>query len=235
MNVRDLGGLRRSSGELTPRGVFFRSENVDAVTARGWDDLWALGVRTVVDLRQPRERAQDRNARPGWVTTLGVDLDGLEHESFWKHYWGNGLVATALYYTPHLQTLPERAGAALAAIADAPDGGVLFHCMGGRDRTGMIAMLLLAAVGTDPNEIVNDYLKTVRLGAIRAKRSGGVDTEPEIEAFCQRQGTTTEGAFRDALNALDVSAFLGTCGLSAEQRLAITSWRGTVPAARDGQ
>lgn len=229
VNVRDLGGLRLSGGGLTPTGVFFRSESIDAVTAGGWEDLWGLGVRTIVDLRQPRERVQDRNARPGWVTTTEVDLDGLEHESFWKDYWDNGLVATALYYTPHLRALPERAGAALAAIVDAPGGGVLFHCVGGRDRTGMIAMLLLAAVGADPEEIVDDYLATVRLGAVRARRSGGVDPEPEIEALCRSHGTTTEAAFRDALNALDLTTFLDGCGLSAEQRLALTTWRGALP------
>jgi protein-tyrosine phosphatase len=234
VNIRDLGGLRRSNGGLTPHGVFFRSENVDAVTALGWEQLLALGVRTVIDLRQPRERDQDRNPRPAWLTTLEVDLDGLEHEWFWKDYWDNGLVGTALYYAPHLQALPERAGAALAAIASAPAGGVLFHCQGGRDRTGMIAMLLLAAVETEPEEIVDDYLETVRLGAVRAGRTGCPDTEPEIEAFCETHGTTTEGAFRDALSGLDVDAFFDRAGLSAGERLAVTSWRGAIPPAGEG-
>jgi hypothetical protein len=41
VNVRDLGGLRRRNGTLTPSGVFYRSENVDTVTPAGWDELFA--------------------------------------------------------------------------------------------------------------------------------------------------------------------------------------------------
>ncbi|WP_298442681.1 tyrosine-protein phosphatase, partial [Ferrimicrobium sp.] len=56
VNARDLGGLRRRNGSFTPRGVFFRSENVDRVSEAGWDQIWEAGIRTVVDLRQPSER-----------------------------------------------------------------------------------------------------------------------------------------------------------------------------------
>ena len=129
VNCRDLGGLRRTDGTVTPSGVFFRSENLDRITATGWDQLHALGVRTIVDLRQPRERAKDVQVRPAWLHTIAVDLDGLDHTEFWKDYWENGLVTTALYFIPHVVQLPERAGQALVALATAPAGGVLFHCM----------------------------------------------------------------------------------------------------------
>jgi hypothetical protein len=49
VNVHDLGGLCREHDSFTMSGVFFRSENVDAVTKPGWDQFRALGVRTVVD------------------------------------------------------------------------------------------------------------------------------------------------------------------------------------------
>ncbi|MBK0296694.1 extracellular solute-binding protein, partial [Bacillus sp. S34] len=48
------------------------------------------------------------------------------------------------YYGPHLDELPERTGSVLQAIARAEPGGVLFHCAGGRDRTGIIALALLS-------------------------------------------------------------------------------------------
>jgi len=53
-----------TSGDLTPQGVFFRSENVDAITSVGWTQLHDAGIRTVVDLRQPGERERDRQERP---------------------------------------------------------------------------------------------------------------------------------------------------------------------------
>ena len=108
------------------------------------------GIRTVVDLRQPGERAADTSRRPNWLTTVAVDLDGLENQEFWSDYWDNGLVGTALYFLPHLAAMPERSGAALSALVTARPGGVLFHCIGGRDRTGMIAMLLLTGPARRP-------------------------------------------------------------------------------------
>jgi protein-tyrosine phosphatase len=225
VNARDLGGLRLTGGGVTPTGVFFRSENLDQVTGTGWEQLRAAGIRTVVDLRQPGERARDTQPRPGWLTTVAVDLDGLENAEFWADYWANGLVGTALYYLPHLAAMPERTGAALAALASAAPGGVLFHCMAGRDRTGKIALLLLAIVGAEPEAIVDDYLETVRRGADRAAASGLPNEEPASAALCRRLGTTTEGAFRSAVAGLDLPAVLAAAGLTDRELEALRSWR----------
>lgn len=227
-NARDLGGLRRRDGSRTPFGVFYRSENADWITPAGWDAVYAEGIRTIVDLRQPGERAKDSRGRPGWLTVRDVDLDNLENGEFWKDYWDNGLVGTAMYYLPHLAAMPERAGAALSGIVGAPPGGVLFHCAGGRDRTGMIAMLLLTAAGAEPEEIVDDYMETVRRGDLRAASANRNNDEAEIDAFCRTYGTTTEGAFRDALAGLDLGVILDKSGLGASDREALMTWRGTI-------
>ncbi|PWJ47607.1 Protein tyrosine/serine phosphatase [Quadrisphaera granulorum] len=228
VNARDLGGLRRDDGTLTPTGVFYRSENVDWLTPAGWQQLYAAGIRTIVDLRQPAERARDLAERPDWVTTVEVDLDGLENHEFWKDYWDNGLVGTALYFLPHLEAMPERAAAALSAVVSAPPGGVLFHCMGGRDRTGLIALLLLKAIGTRDDEIVDDYLETVRLGDLRAASMKRNNEEASLEALCRAHGTTTEGAFRHAVENVDLDTVLSGANVSADDRRALFSWRETV-------
>ncbi len=232
VNARDLGGLPQTGGGTTPRGVFFRSENVDAVTTRGWDELHALGVRTVVDLRQDAERERDRGRRPDWLITEHVDLDGLENADFWRDFADNGLWGTAAYFLPHLDAMPERAGAALAAVADADEGGVLFHCMSGRDRTGLVAMLLLRLVGADPDAIVDDYLETVRNADALARATGRANDEPVRDAILARLGTTTEQAFRDALAGLDVDGFLGAAGLSEGTVQRLRTWRGALGAGR---
>lgn len=206
VNARDLGGLPLIGGGVTPHGVFFRSEDVDAVTSRGWDDVYRLGIRTVVDLRQAGERENDRSPRPDWLTTVHVDLDGLENVDFWRDYADNGLWGTAVYFLPHLAAMPERAGAALRAVAEADDGGVLFHCRSGRDRTGLVAMLLLSLAGAHPDAIVDDYLETVRNADAIAAASGRENDEPLREVILARRGSSTEQAFRDALAGLDVEA-----------------------------
>ncbi|MEC5184112.1 protein-tyrosine phosphatase [Cryobacterium sp. MP_3.1] len=224
-NARDLGGIPYRTGGTTAAGVFFRSENLDQTTRAGWDQLYAAGIRTVVDLRQPGERAQDSQPRPDWLTTVPVDLDGLENTAFWADYWDNGLVGTALYYLPHLAAMPERSGAALAALARAAPGGVLFHCAAGRDRTGQIALLLLTIAGAEPEAIVDDYLETVRRGDQRAVASGRAHEEAESEALCRSFGTTTEGAFRTALAGLDLPAVLAAAGITDTELATLRSWR----------
>jgi hypothetical protein len=228
VNARDLGGLRRRNGGVTPWGVFFRSENVDWIRPTGWEQVRNAGIRTIVDLRQPGERAADTTRRPSWITTVEVDLDGLENEDFWEGYWDSGLVGTALYFLPHLEAMPERSGAALSAIVGAPPGGVLFHCMGGRDRTGMIALLVLKAADTEPEQIVGDYMETVRLSDLQAASSKRNNAEPEIEIICRSYGTTTEGAFREVLASLDMDKLLSESGMSPKDRDLLRTWRGNI-------
>jgi protein tyrosine/serine phosphatase len=227
-NARDLGGLPRVGGGETPRGVFFRSENVDHLTDRGWEELADAGIRTVVDLRQQAERDRDVARRPAWVHTVHVDHDRLENAAFWADYWESGKVGTALYYLPHLAAMPERTVAAVAACVQAPPGGVLLHCMGGRDRTGLVALVLLTAAGVEPEAVVDDYLETVRNAETRAATENRNSAEAELEALCATWGTSTEAAFRDAQAGLALDRVLDEGGASAEVREALFSWRGTL-------
>ncbi|WP_284980973.1 tyrosine-protein phosphatase [Arthrobacter sp. efr-133-TYG-118] len=235
VNGRDLGGLKRTDGTVTPRGVFFRSENVDCITGNGWQQVYDAGIHTVVDLRQQRERKTDTRERPDWLTTIHVDLDGLEDKGFWADYWDNGLVGTAIYFLPHLAAMPERAGTAITEVLNAPAGGVLFHCMGGRDRTGLVAMALLHAIGTDPECIIDDYLESVRLGDVRAASSNRNNAEPMLEELCRQHGTTTEGAFRNALAKFDLQAFLDAADFTDEDRKALFTWRGAITPANPAE
>jgi protein-tyrosine phosphatase len=178
------------------------------------------------DLRQPGERERDRHPRPDWLVTTHVDLDGLDHRDFWNGYWDNGLGGTALYFLPHLAAMPERTGAVLTALAEAGEGGVLFHCMGGRDRTGMISMVLLSIAGVEPEAIVDNYLETVRLGDVRAASANRNNDEALIEELLAGYGTTTEQAFRDALAGLDLEALFFDAAIDGPTREALVTWRG---------
>ena len=51
---------------------------------------------------------------------------------------------TPLYYGPFVERFPARIEQVLDAIEQARPGGVLFHCVGGRDRTGLVAIAALA-------------------------------------------------------------------------------------------
>lgn len=133
-----------------------------------------------------------------------------------------------MYYLEHLNEMPERAADALEAIVSAPEGGVLFHCKSGRDRTGLIALLLLSAADTEPEAIVNDYLETVRLGELRGRRLDRANPEPGLELLLQKHGTTTESSFRKAVTEFEFSDFLKSTHLSELSIRALKTWRGSI-------
>jgi hypothetical protein len=226
-NARELGGLPLVAGGATPVGVFIRSERPDLVDATGWAALRGRGVRAVLDLRQPEEREAHRGRLPVGIADLHVDHDGLEHADFWAGYWDNGLVGTPLYYLPHLEALPERTVAVLSAIATAPPGSVLFHCAGGRDRTGLIAAILLRVAGVEEDAIVADYLETIANAEAMAIGQGRPSGEQAVLDLLTSLGTDSEAAFRGFLSGLDVDALLAR--LPEDEATAIRTWRGALP------
>jgi protein-tyrosine phosphatase len=212
-NARDLGGLPTLDGRSTVHGRVVRSDALDRLTAAGWQALLDHGVRTIIDLREPEERSPDLAPRPAQLTTVHLPLDVREDREFWR-VWANGPhFGTPLYYRPHIERHPERNAEVLSAIARAGPGAVLFHCVGGRDRTGQIAMLLLALVGVTPAAIAGDYaLSRERQRALWAAL-GVADQGASIDEFIASRGTSQEQLLLDALEGLDVSATLGRGGL----------------------
>ncbi|WP_328620226.1 tyrosine-protein phosphatase [Streptomyces sp. NBC_00354] len=207
-NVRDLGGL----GRVVPRSAV-RADRLDALSARGWTTLSAHGIRTVVDLRNDDELAVDRSARPAGLTTLRIPLDGIEHRDFWDTWWGTPGFGTPAYFRPFLERFPDRVAAVARAIAEAPPGGVAFHCGLGRDRTGIIALVLLKLAGADPEEIAADHgLSEPRVRAMHAAQGRPYDSG-EIEAYVAGLGTTVHELAREAAGWLDAEAYLRAAGL----------------------
>jgi protein-tyrosine phosphatase len=156
LNVRDLGGFNTRDGQQTRWKAFLRTDDPSQLTAEGVQAILDYGVRTVIDLRWAAELKKYPN--PLGVKERGVNYQHLsllsESEEDWmtrrpavKEQW-NCLV---------LETAQPELRAVLGAIAKAPQGGVLFHCMAGKDRTGIIASLLLALAEVEAEEIAKDY------------------------------------------------------------------------------
>jgi protein-tyrosine phosphatase len=201
VNVRDLGGLRLAAGGVTRRGALVRSGALDGLTAAGWAALHAHGVRTVIDLRNDDERGPDLAPRPPDLTTVRVPFDSIDDRDFWD-LWATGpQFGTPLYYEPFLQRFPDRTARVVTAIANAGPGGVLFHCGAGRDRAGLVALLLLALAGVAHDDIADDYT----LSAVPADGTA---------EYLRGRGTSARAIVLDVLVALDVEAYLRTAGVA---------------------
>jgi protein tyrosine/serine phosphatase len=222
-NVRDLGGLPVTGGGRTRPGAVVRADALDHLTAEGWSALHAHGIRTIVDLRNDDELTPDLVPRPADLTTLHLPLDAIEVQDFWKDWMADWRFGTPSYYASHLQRFPERTARVVGAVAGARPGGVLVHCGIGRDRTGMIAMVLLALVGVEPDAIAADYaLSAPRLPGLFARR-GETDTRVDVGALAAAEGTSTSAMLRDVLEAVDLEPLLARGGLGPAEVAALRS------------
>lgn len=155
-NVRDLGGYVTSEGETRFRRVL-RADGLHRLDDEGMAVLVGEGVTTVIDLRHPGELETHPNpfGRNAAVRYHNVSLfDRLE-----PVVQPGGDVLLELYKLA-LTTRQAAIADVLTTIAEAPEGTVLFHCTAGKDRTGIVAALLLAIAGVEAGLIVEDYAET---------------------------------------------------------------------------
>lgn len=177
LNVRDLGGLTTGDGRRVRRGALVRSDQLCRLDDGGRDALLAHGVRTVIDLRTPAEAAQDPD--PIWHDR-GVDnvLVPQQDEQFW------GSIDPARTRAERdalvLDHRAEHIVAMARAVANAAPGGVLIHCLAGKDRTGIAVALLLGLVEVDEAEIAADY--ALSEAALAAERAAALAAAPDEEA-----------------------------------------------------
>ncbi|MBB5156265.1 tyrosine-protein phosphatase [Saccharopolyspora phatthalungensis] len=228
-NVRDLGELPAAAGRRIRRGAVVRSASPAFLTEAGWAQLWEHGVRTVIDLTHDDDRARpDEAMRPAALTTLRLPLDPIEDTEFWG-CWGTRLNGTPLYYKPFLYRFPDRTAQVVTAIAHAEPGGVLVHCSAGRDRTGLIALVLLALAGVAADDIIADHeLSHERLRPMFT-RLGWPDQEPFINAALAEHGTTRRETLSAALDSFDAADHLRSGGCTDDDLAALRE-RLLVPA-----
>ncbi|MFF4380396.1 tyrosine-protein phosphatase [Kitasatospora sp. NPDC001547] len=218
LNVRDLGGLPTASGRPTARSAIVRADNLDRLTAEGWDALLDHGVRTVVDLRNTEEY-RPLLPLPEDVELLRVPLDELAGPDWWEAH--GRLDGTPLALRPYLDHCPHAAAALVSAIAGARPGGVVVHCGAGRDRTGLAAVLLLALAGVERASIAEDYLLSGPNIRPLYGMLGLPDPYRRIDAVLAEAGTTAEAALADALDGFDPVGYLLAAGVAPESIAAV--------------
>jgi protein tyrosine/serine phosphatase len=157
LNVRDLGGIPTEDGAETSFGVVVRSDNVQRL--RDLQTLERHGIARVVDLRFDDELAADA-PRHLPVEVVRVPLVRFDAQDRALLEERAAALAPAEYLEwSYLHVLDEfrgNFGRAVRAIAES-DGTVCVHCMGGRDRTGLVTALLLRVAGVSAADIAEDY------------------------------------------------------------------------------
>jgi protein-tyrosine phosphatase len=158
LNARDLGGYPTTDGSQTRWRSLLRSDDLAQLSHAGLAAFSGYGIETVVDLRWPEEVA----ASPTPITRV---LKHIRYEQIslltptpeeWRARRADR-TAKELWNRSMLESVREELKQVLAVIATASPGPLLFHCVAGKDRTGLIAALLLALADVEPAAIAYDY------------------------------------------------------------------------------
>ncbi|WP_306361221.1 tyrosine-protein phosphatase [Nocardia sp. CC227C] len=225
-NLRDLGGLPVIGGGTTRFGVLYRSSTLQQATAADIEFLLGeLGLRTVVDLRLPDEVEREGY---GPIATAAVTIANLPIRASPR----SSLAARDLVpdksrvdlvelYGRLLRGSPEHIVEIVRLVIDADRRSLLFHCAAGKDRTGVLAAVLLDAVGVTPEAIAHDYALTdERMARVRDRldalpsyaglppvSTGILAVEPDVMLrFLERMRTECGGAAKWLLaNGLSVA------------------------------
>ncbi|HEY7602636.1 MAG TPA: tyrosine-protein phosphatase [Gaiellaceae bacterium] len=208
INVRDLGGLPTEDGRSTRSGSVIRADSVGLLSRAGWEAVAEAGVARIVDLRQEDE-AVDDPPRELPIEVVDVPIfDGLDDEDWATVEALAAGAATSAesqrrVYLHFLDRARHRFVAAVAAVAGAPEGAVVVHCHGGKDRTGIVVALLLRLAGVPIDVIAADYALSGERLRPRHERWFASAESDEERARIERIAATPVEAMHAVLETLD--------------------------------
>ncbi|MEV7010119.1 tyrosine-protein phosphatase [Streptosporangium sp. NPDC051022] len=215
-NFRDVGGYAAEDGLRVRWRRLYRSDSLHRLADDDLGRFHALGVRTVIDLRHPEEIERQGRAPHG----PRYHNLSLEHR-FWNTEDYDPETGLARFFADHYHEMARESraeiGEALEVIAEADNAPVVIHCAAGKDRTGVLAALVLRLLGVPEEDVIADYaltgLATPR--AIARWRSENPNGPPPWPGYGQAPSDAMRfflaelGSVRDyCLNTLRVSETL---------------------------
>ncbi|WP_291278984.1 tyrosine-protein phosphatase [Galactobacter sp.] len=202
-NFRDVAASPGVGSKRLKPGVFFRSDALVAVSARGLKQMGRLEVGTIIDLRSDPEVSAAPDVIPDDVRSVGIPLlqgrqDAPGGIDLLK------LPALAQLYASLLEDNADDLVRVIGVVAEA-SGPTLVHCAAGKDRTGVVSALSLAAVGADRESIVADY-------AITESRLSGVWEQEQLRRL-EAHGIPVSDALRELMVGSPPEAMDATLGV----------------------
>lgn len=159
-------------------GRLYRADALSRLAGNDWERFTALGVRTVIDLRYPLEI--DEFGRVPDHDQLQYFNFSIEHRPYDQASLDPDVEPARFFADRYAEVAADgvkEIRQTLAVIADHTNPPVVFHCKTGKDRTGLIAALVLHLLGVRDDDIVDDFaltnLATDRF--IADARAAGID------------------------------------------------------------
>lgn len=218
-NFRDLGGLPARDGRVTRFGALFRSDTLQALMADDAAHLVdGLGIEVIIDLRLAREAIEEGRGLLADHPSLCYVNAPLAMASAEAIPGESPLVSLYRGCMAPESPLP-RVIALIAAMAGHP---TVFHCAAGKDRTGLVAAIVLRLLGVEDTVIVADYLASrANMAAMLARFQTWPRYRDHLAAMPPEVYAVEEGPLRSFLADLDArhggaDAWAARCGIGPQ-------------------
>ncbi|MCD5001588.1 tyrosine-protein phosphatase [Enterococcus saccharolyticus] len=151
-NTRELGGYQTSNG-MTAWKTFLRSDDLKNLSENDLQFLVDYGVSTVIDLRGEKENQEGPHPKESSFYYYNIPLASENAVNMELP------LADFRFEDFYIQMLLDKQSGIrqiFTILAEAPNA-VLFHCAAGKDRTGVVAALILGSVGVSNADIIANY------------------------------------------------------------------------------
>ena len=179
-NIRELGNIKSANGTLK-KGAFLRGSHLQRLTDKDIKILTEqYNVTAILDLRSSREVMERPDVSiPDTIyrhyPIFGGAVKGITHERATENaeQSSNQNNMCKLYEEMVSEKYAENLKKIFTFILNrkAKDGALLFHCSEGKDRTGIVTMILLWLLDVPKETIMQDYLYTNTVNEKKAKKS----------------------------------------------------------------
>lgn len=177
-NVRDLGGYRSTFGGTVRWGRIYRAGRLDELTAADVEQLRAIDLSVIYDLRTDGERSLAPDVVPSvHVPLLAEELMRSATPPIGDREAGEAFLAEMTMAM--LRGAGSQISAIVFTLADPSRMPMMFHCTAGKDRTGLVAALILELLGVGRDDVLDDY----ELSAVLHRPS---DIRSMLEQFAGR-------------------------------------------------
>lgn len=189
-NVRDIGGRKNTGGQTVRQGICYRGIRPEIFSEKGIAELRKLGIKTQIDLRKEAVGKFETSPIGENVKYISYVIDGYED------------------FTD--KDSPETIKGIIEMFADESIYPVYFHCHGGADRTGTLALMLGVVFGFDSETLLREYELTMMSNPEKKmSRCRKHKIKPMIKSLHKRYGKKTP------LNECALR-FMKDCGVTEE-------------------
>lgn len=222
-NLRDLGGFLTESGKAVVWNRLYRADGLAGLSERDMEAFRKLNIRTIVDLRSDSERKAMPDRVPDGVSYYACPMMREDIAAPERAAETSFAKSLKIGYLEMIQENAAKVADAVRTVMEGlAKGAVVFHCTAGKDRTGVLAAILLLRLGAGQEDIIADYQVSFTYNAKGINRL--MEQVPQMKAYLEQAGEDSMlhsnpknmQAVLEVLNTDNIARWLTAAGVSEE-------------------